>query len=144
MDNCCLNRPFDNQSHDKIRIESEAVLTIINHCEKNEWAYCKSDVLYDEIYKTEDIFKMEKVLSLYNSATIYIELNEQIIRRAKELISANIKPFDALHVSSAEYIKADIFLTTDKRLINLCKRIKLNIKVANPAIWLMEVLYNEQ
>lgn len=25
MDNCCLNRPFDDLSNDKVRLESEAV-----------------------------------------------------------------------------------------------------------------------
>lgn len=144
LDNCCLNRPFDDQSNDKVRMESEAVLTIIDRCEQGVWRFCNSDVLYDEIERTEDIFKMEKVLSLCNSATEYIELNEEIIIRAKELSVEHIKTFDALHVASAEYIKADVFLTTDKKLINTCKRIKTKIRVENPAKWLMEVLYDEQ
>jgi len=65
------------------------------------------------------------------------------ISRAKELHTANLKPFDALHIASAEYGKADVFLTTDKRLINAAKRVSIKVKVSNPAIWLMEVLYNE-
>ena len=27
MDVCCLNRPFDNQSQDKVRFETEAIIT---------------------------------------------------------------------------------------------------------------------
>ncbi len=143
LDSCCLNRPFDDQSSDKVRMESEAVLTIINRCEQSKWEYCKSDVLYDEINRTDDVFKMEKVLSLYDSATVYIELNEQIIARAKELIKASIKPFDSLHIASAEFGKADVFLTTDKKLINATKRTTLSVRVTNPVAWLIEVLYDE-
>ena len=49
-------------------------------------------------------------MTLYNSAAVNIELNETIISRAKELGGVNIKAFDALHIASAEYGKADIFL----------------------------------
>ena len=29
LDVCCLNRPFDDQTQDRIRLESEAVLLIL-------------------------------------------------------------------------------------------------------------------
>ena len=29
LDNCCYNRPFDDQTHDRIHIESEAVLAAL-------------------------------------------------------------------------------------------------------------------
>ncbi len=29
LDNCCYNRPFDDQTQDRIHIESEAVLVIL-------------------------------------------------------------------------------------------------------------------
>jgi len=30
LDVCCLNRPFDDQSQDRIRLEAEAVRVILN------------------------------------------------------------------------------------------------------------------
>ena len=33
LDNCCYNRPFDDQTQDRIHIESEAVLAILKACE---------------------------------------------------------------------------------------------------------------
>jgi predicted nucleic acid-binding protein len=143
MDNCCFNRPFDDLSNDRVRLESEAVLTIIDHCERDVWNLCNSDVLTDEIYRMDDTVKKEKVLTLYSRATVGVEINSSIISRASKLMQANIKPFDALHVASAEAVGADIFLTTDRRLINASKRIKTSVKVTNPAVWLMEVLYND-
>ena len=82
-------------------------------------------------------------MTLYNSATVDIEINDHIVNRAKELVKFDIKPFDALHIASAESGKANIFLTVDKKLINSSKRVKTNIRIANPAIWIMEALYND-
>jgi len=143
MDSCCFNRPFDDLSNDKVRLESEAVITIFNHCDQGIWEYCSSDVLYDEIDRMDDLVKKTKILALYNSAKVDIEISAFIIARANELMKANIKPFDALHVASAESENADIFLTTDKKLLNAAKRVKTSVRVSNPAIWIMEVLYND-
>jgi hypothetical protein len=33
----CLNRPFDDQSQNRIRLESEAILIIINRLHSKEW-----------------------------------------------------------------------------------------------------------
>jgi hypothetical protein len=33
LDACCLNRPFDDRSQDRIRLEAEAVLAIIERVE---------------------------------------------------------------------------------------------------------------
>ncbi len=49
LDTCCLNRPFDDQTQERIRLESEAVLAIISRIEKGEWDWIGSDVLMDEI-----------------------------------------------------------------------------------------------
>lgn len=142
LDSCCFNRPFDDLSQDKIRFESEAVLSILSSCEEGIWDIFKGDVLEDEIYRITNLVARIKVLMLYSSASIYIPLNDAIIRRGRELENmANIKPFDALHLASAEYGGADIFLTTDKKLLNRAAEANVNIKVANPAVWLMEVMF---
>jgi predicted nucleic acid-binding protein len=80
---------------------------------------------------------------LYSSASVYVEINDEIISRAKELQSINIKSFDALHLASAEYGGADILLTADKKFLNRALQSNAKIKVVNPAIWLTEVLYND-
>jgi len=46
-------------------------------------------------------------------------------------------------VASAEYSKADIFLTTDKNLLHAAARLKLDIMTANPLNWFMEVDENK-
>ena len=144
LDSCCFNRPFDDLSQDKIRFECEAVLAILNGCEDGMWDIFRSDVLDDEISRITNLIKKLKVINLYSSTSMYIELCDKIIYRATELQNmANIQSFDALHLASAEYGNADILLTTDKKFMNRAAESNTKIRVANPAIWLMEVMFND-
>ncbi|MDO9534459.1 MAG: PIN domain-containing protein [Bacillota bacterium] len=72
-----------------------------------------------------------------------IIINDIIVKRAVEIQNSGLKSFDSLHVASAEYSKADVFLTTDKNLLHTAERLKLEIKTANPVNWFMEVDENE-
>ncbi len=58
----------------------------------------------------------------------------------------NFKFQDALHLAFAEAGDADIFLTTDDRLLRKAKQYKDNLKieVENPTIWLMNILQDEE
>ena len=144
LDSCCFNRPFDDLSQEKIRFEREAILFIISNCETGVWDIFQSDVLDDEIDRITNPFKKQKVSKLYSSASISIEVNDNIINRAKEIQATfNIKSFDALHLACAEYGGADIFLTTDKKFLNRAQQPDIKIKVANPVTWLTEVLFND-
>ena len=144
LDCCCFSRPFDDLSQDKIRFECEAVLAILKACENGIWNIFGSDILDDEISRIPNAFNKLKILMLYSSTSIKVEINDEIINRAKELQrTANIKPYDALHLASAEYGGADIFLTTDRKFLNRAEKSNVKIRVSNPAIWIMEVMYND-
>lgn len=144
LDNCCLNRPFDDLSNDMVRMEAEAVMSIIDRCEHGKWIFVSSDVLFDEIDSNPNLARKQKVLVLYQSAKAHIDFTAEIKARAKEFGRYNIKAYDALHLASAEAGEADIFLTTDRRLINAAGRSDVTVKVMNPLVWLTEVLYDER
>jgi hypothetical protein len=144
FDNCSLNRPYDDLSNNTARMECEAILSIIDNCNDGNWSYLSSDILFDEIIETPDNDKKEKVMILYDAASEHIDFTEDIYIRAKELEDFNIKSFDALHIASAEIAKADVFLTTDRKLIKTTKRAGVKIPVKNPLIWLTEVLYDRE
>ncbi len=139
MDVCCLNRPFDDQTKAKIRIESDAVLAILSKCTTGEWVLLSSDVLDYEISKTPDEWKKLKVIELYNIAREKIEINDFIIEKALLFEKNGLKAFDSLHLASANYSNADIFLTTDKDLLKKAERLEVNINTENPLNWFMEV-----
>ncbi|MBF0471939.1 MAG: hypothetical protein HQL48_11285 [Gammaproteobacteria bacterium] len=64
LDNCCLNRPFDDQSHLRIHLESEAIKAILKQCDSGDWQLMVSDVLLFEIAKTPDQEKRQKLSAL--------------------------------------------------------------------------------
>lgn len=144
MDVCCLNRPYDDLRDDTVRMEAEAVLSIIDRCENGEWELCGSDIVLDEIDDMTNLVKKQKVLLFYQSATGNIGLTEEVVARAKGLEQFNIKPYDALHLASSETGGVDVFLTTDRKLINAARRSDIKVEVKNPLLWLTEVLYDER
>jgi predicted nucleic acid-binding protein len=116
LDVCCLNRPFDDQKFEVIKIEAEAVIAIFRRISKGEWKWVISEFVHHEISQTPDEERKKRLLSLARKATEDIETHETIRTRAHELEKLGIKPMDALHLSSAETGCADVFLTTDKKL----------------------------
>ena len=143
MDVCCLARPFDDLSQDRINLEAEAVLSIISNCENGEWTLLSSGVIDFEISQIPDLDIQEKISAIYSSATEHHEVNQKIIDRANNLNIHNIKHFDSLHLSIAESANADVLLTTDDRFVKRAKNTDSMIRVANPVTWLMEVTDDE-
>lgn len=143
LDVCCLNRPFDDQTQLRIRLETEAILEIISRCRTGEWELLSSTALESEIGRTPDLAKKEQVQESLAIAQRKIFVSKEISRRATELTNFNIKNFDALHIACAE-VNADVFLTTDDRLLSRVLSYKNNINtvVANPMIWWVEVTTN--
>jgi predicted nucleic acid-binding protein len=144
MDVCCLNRPFDDLSENKVYFEAEAVLSIITYCAKNDWSLLSSSVIDYELSKNPNADKLEKVLTLYSAAKNWLGLTEESKSRAAFFQRHGIKALDSLHLALAETGEADIFLTTDARLLRAASKLNLKIRIANPVSWLMEVMDYER
>jgi len=140
MDNCCLNRPFDDQSNLRIHLEAEAIKTIIRLVEQQKWNLVSSKVLKFEISKIADESRRKELMLMESLAGEVVQINTQIGVRANEFERLGIQSFDALHLACSEN-NADILLTVDDRLIKKALTVNnLNISVRNPLIWLSEVL----
>jgi hypothetical protein len=44
LDTCCLNRPFDDETQDRIRLEAEAVGLILAHFQAGDWELLRNFV----------------------------------------------------------------------------------------------------
>ena len=144
MDVCCFNRPFDDQTQDRIRIESEAVLVILTRC-LEDWILIGSEVVDYEISKIPDDERRKKVEVLASISREKVIVNDDVVKRALEFEKMGLKGIDALHLACAER-SSEILLTTDDDFVRKVKENKdrIRIKVENPVIWLMEVLEDEQ
>lgn len=135
LDVCCLNRPFDDQEQERIRLEAEAVLLILARFQVGQWQWLSSEVVADEIAQTPDPKRRERLLYLVMHAHESFTLSENEIQRAMELRNLGFGDMDALHLACAENEKADVFLTTDDRLQRLAE--SLRVLVDNPLDWLV-------
>jgi predicted nucleic acid-binding protein len=142
LDVCCLNRPFDDQTQNRIYLETQAIMTIINQCQLETWKLINSDVLDTELNQTPDLQKLKNVKKILSIAKIKVLSNSDLKNRTIELQKLKFSSYDAAHLASAEKAKADIFLTTDDRLLKKAVNYRqlLNINVNNPIQWLIEIL----
>ena len=142
FDNCCYNRPYDDQTQERIHLEGEAVLAIINKCNQNNDEIIGGPVVDLEIDQITDIEKKEKIKSFYDKTITWkIDYTENIFKRVQELSGqTNIRTLDRFHLSFAEYSDVDVLLTTDIKFEKACSKMDLKIKVINPLKYLMEVM----
>jgi len=125
------------------RLESEAVIAILRHTESEEWSLVSSGVVSYEISRTSDEERKRRLHSLVHRASEFIPVGQETYARAGELQDQlGIRAYDALHIACAEQGGADVFLSTDDRLVKAAKRNSdaANIRVENPLIWLQEVV----
>jgi predicted nucleic acid-binding protein len=144
LDNCCLNRPFDNLLQDRVYLEAEAILSIVSRCEEGEWELLGSGIIELELSKLTNTERLGQVQTLYSAARTRVIMTPWAESRAAFFQQKGVKPFDSLHLALAETGGADVFLTTDDRLLRSASKIELKTKVANPVSWLMEVTNNER
>ena len=142
LDTCCLNRPFDDQNQNRIHMESEAIIIIMNKLHEDEWKWIGSEILDIEIENTPNIEKRHYLSKITEFIHESLKIEEKDLIRAKQLEKMGLKSFDAMHVACAERGKVDFFLTTDDKLLKLTNKTKniLNVKVSNPLTWLTEKL----
>jgi hypothetical protein len=141
LDVCCLNRPFDDQTRARIRLEAEAVLIILAQCETGDWEWVGSEVVDLEISRTPDPERRRRVQLLASHTHRSVVVGKSEIERAKQLETWGIAAFDALHLACAESGTVDVFLTTDDKLLrrSAAHAQRLRVRVANPVVWLREV-----
>jgi predicted nucleic acid-binding protein len=122
-------------------LETEAVLSILNHCQIGEWQLIGSEALDYEISKIPDADRKHKVLILAGLLQSTVLLDEKVVHQANLLQAVGLAALDALHISCAEKGGANVLLTTDYRLVRQAARanVLIKVKVANPVNWLMEV-----
>ena len=141
LDVSCLNRPFDDQSQTRIRLESEAVTLVLQECDEGSWTQVSSDIANIEIDAIPDDERRGRVRKLLPKQASVLKLSQDVHDRAVELQKLGIKPADALHVASAETLDADVCLSCDDRLCRAAHRHRreLKVRVANPLDWLKEI-----
>lgn len=136
LDNCCYNRPFDDQTQIRISLEAQAKLKIQKEIKDGLHDLVWSYVLDYEASKNPFIDRKDAILPWRSIASEIIrEESTDIVDTAESLEKQGIKPFDALHIACAKASGCDYFITTDKRLL----RVSLpQLQIVNPMQFVVE------
>jgi len=118
LDNCCFNRPFDDQSQIRIRLESEAKLKIQDDIIEGSINFVWSYIL--EAENTANPFEeRERAIREWKQhAIVNIKENSAILEKAKNLSQKGVRRKDALHIACAISAGCKYFLTTDDKILN--------------------------
>jgi len=115
---------------------------ILTRLERWEWTWIGSQALEVEIERTPDLERQSRLKRVAEFIGQSVGIGAKEMERARELEKTGFIGFDAVHLACAESGKADVFLTTDDRLLRLAKRHakQLKVKVENPLDWIKEMI----
>ena len=139
LDNCCYNRPYDNQTQFRVLMEAQAKLYIQDAVKRKRFELVDSFMLQKENEDNPDDMRKTAIKSFrerYSSFYVPHERMEQLQESIKKALSYGIKYKDAVHTACAIYARCDCLLTTDDSFM---KRYKGNeIRIMNPLQFIQE------
>lgn len=137
LDNCCFNRPFDDQTALSIRLETEAKLYVQDQIKSGALSLGWSYILdYENAAnpceeRSAEIERWEKLADRRTQET------PKIISLMNNCVQVGLKPLDALHVACAVALACDVFLTVDKGILRKALMVE-GIRIMSPIDFLME------
>lgn len=139
LDNCCFNRPFDDQMDARVRLETEAKLQIQEQVRTKQLELAWSYILDYENSKNPFLERKIAIQDWRDHAVVEIKVSPDLIKKARALYQKNIKAKDALHVACAIKAKCRYFITTDDVLIRRLAGLS-EIEVVNPTSFIVRVI----
>ena len=139
LDNCCFNRPFDDQSQIRIRLESEAKLKIQEEIRSGKFQLVWSYILDYENNQNPYQERKVRIKKWKEYAISDIEETSELIETASLLNQKGIQKTDSLHLACAILSKCEYFLTTDDEILRRAKQID-DINIDDPIGFIKEVL----
>ncbi len=118
LDNCCFNRPFDDQKQLRIRLEAEAKLGIQEAVRSGDLELAWSYILDFENENNPFLDRRERTRGWRRYAKVDCVENPAIKKIAKSLRQKGLRKIDALHVACAIHAGCDYFITTDDKILN--------------------------
>ncbi|MFP4319829.1 MAG: hypothetical protein ACLFQ7_12795, partial [Phormidium sp.] len=85
LDVCCLNRPFDDWAQERVRLEGDSVLAILERVRTGEWQLISSEAIAVELEKMRNLEKKMSILSLLALASQMQDINPTVEERSQQL-----------------------------------------------------------
>ena len=117
LDNCCLNRPYDDQSQQRVRFETQAKLYIQRMVFERKIELVWSYVLKFENSRNPFVSKKHAIMRWEKLSSLFVTMSDDIVATAESITKTGVKNTDALHLACAIAGKCHYFITVDKRLL---------------------------
>lgn len=134
LNNSTLNRPFDDQSQARIKLETEALFQILSDIDLRNSKLILSEVPELENSKNPYYSVKIRIDELISKAGKKVKVNANTRRQAKLFENAGLNGMDALHLAAAIQGKIDFFITCDDSFLKKAKKATSDqtIKIMNP------------
>lgn len=136
LDNCCYNRPYDDQSQLRISLEADAKLYIQEQIKNHKLDLVTSYILMYENSNNPHDNKRETIKSFiedYSSVHVTESNESSVLEISMEIMKSGIKAMDARHMACAIIAHVDYFITTDDRVLKYNDN---RIKVISPLLYI--------
>ena len=137
LDNCCFNRPFDDQREIRVRIEAEAKLFVQDLIRVGSLELVWSYILDFENAVNPFEERRTTIGAWRQLATHDIGETLEIVQQAGFFAELGLRSKDALHLACALAGGCKYFLTTDDGILKRGKN-ALGIVVVDPATFVRE------
>ena len=138
LDNCCYNRPYDDQSQLSINLEALAKLSIQQEIREGKVDLVTSYILLAENAANRFEAKRQDIQAFIDKQThtfVSEASSGKVKEISKEIMKTGVKLMDACHIACAIIAGCDYFISTDKRLL---KYHSDKIKIVNPTTYVLE------
>jgi predicted nucleic acid-binding protein len=118
-----LQRPLDNQTQPRIKVETEAVFAVLAMVQAGEVLLCRSDALLFEISRIPDETRRAESLSLLTLAREELWVTDAVETLAAFFEQQGLQAMDAVHLALASTAKVDFFCTCDDQLLTKARKL---------------------
>ena len=139
IDLSCFNRPFDDQGQERVRLETEAVLSVLTRLLQGKDTLLWSWAISFENGKHPKPDRRDEIAVWEARSELLIPVSAALQARAVEFGRSGVSALDAVHLASAEAGGAGLFLTCDDALLKRAARLGLGLRVLNTVAYLKEV-----
>ena len=132
LDVCTLCRPYDDQTQLRIRMETNAVLLIMDSVRHGAFDMIKSPVHDIEVHETTDEVERAEIENFLRSYGKECRAERAtLVKRTAEFVRQGIGLADAAHLAFAE-AEADCLVTCDDRFRNQSRAASAGCEVLTP------------
>lgn len=122
LDTCVWLRPYDDQSQDRIRRETDSLRALLEAARLGEVTIVGSELVEEEIGRVPS--SVEEVQELLSACSLRARPSDTTVATAKEIVAAfRLSTPDAVHICLAAEA-GEHFLTCDDKLLAMAAKVE--------------------